>query len=924
MAEITNIRPATTPSISRSAAVLLALTAALPACTWGKTVMTWDFAQGTQGWQGNHHVKGLTVTTEGLAFASTGNDPWIEGPAVDLPSEGMIRVKVRMKSDAGGGGELFYGRTFQAGRSVRFAVQSDGQWHDYALLIVEAPGPGTRLRLDPATSEGHIVVGSIAVEALAPIPPPPFERPHRAGSTTAEPLSATSGELTLEHRRGRWGNFVVKVAGTEMAAGYGADLIGVILNDQPQWLSLKEAESTSEQRPDGAILSRAVLRDGESGQWQMTRRVSEASGLRGAGGMPATRATPTGVLFVEMEFVVDRDRKVVHLPWLTLFPGLGTFGERKTQGLFAGLEYLDDEPSSSEADLTTPEHVRRVPDPIKVTFPLMAIAHEGRYLGLIWEPTELVAPVFDSPDRIFHSGAHVLALTAPAVGAGRIENQLTAHTPFVLKANQPLRLCTAIVGGRGASVVPAVQKYVQLHALPGVPALKGGFDAAVTLLAHGWLDSAINEDGRFRHAVWGDSFKAGPAADAVMYMDWLAHQVQDRNLADRLQKGRDLGLTRLPPGQPYSSAVSHTRTPTAPFIFGDLPAYVEQRKAEARNLLKQFDARGIKLYRPGKVDYGKTHFAQHANGLAGVDVVRVLEAATMSADPQLVQQGLALLDRQTALYANTVPRGAQTWEVPLHTPDILASAHLVKAYTLGYILSGKEEHLEQARYWAWTGVPFVYLVNPTAGEIGPYATIAVLGATNWQAPVWLGLPVQWCGLVYSSALHLLSQYDKTVPWEILAKGITATGLQMTWPTSDAQRQGLLPDIFHLTAQHRDGPAINPGTVQAHVPELFGQGTLYSMRRLPKHGWFLHAPCPLRDLREAEDSITFHADSWGPKRFHLLLSGVDRKPTAIAIRPLTSGPHAGAIDDPTRIDFRPQQHLLVLALDGPSEVQLRFP
>ncbi len=235
-----------------------------------------------------------------------------------------------------------------------------------------------------------------------------------------------------------------------------------------------------------------------------------------------------GTISVETEFVVDRDREVVHLPWLTLFPGLGTFGEHKTQGLFAGLEYLDDEPSSSEADITTPEHVRRVPDPVKITLPLMAIANSNRYIGLIWEPSDMVGAVFDSPDRIFGSGAHVMALTAPAVGAIRFENQLAAHTPFTLKSNQPLRVRAIIIGGHGETIVPTVQKYVELRELPKVPEFKGGFDAAVTLLAHGWLDSAINEGGLFRHAVWGSSFGAGPAADAVMYMDWLADQVRDR------------------------------------------------------------------------------------------------------------------------------------------------------------------------------------------------------------------------------------------------------------------------------------------------------------------------------------------------------------------------------------------------------------
>jgi hypothetical protein len=916
---------------------LLTLTVLASTTVWGKVVVTWDFAKGAQGWQGNQHVKNLTATAEGLAFESTGNDPWIEGPAVDLPSEGMTRVTVRMRSNADPGAELFYGRTFQAGRSVGFTVNNDGRWHEYSLVIAGPLGRGTRFRLDPTMSEGHIVVGAIEVETLASIPLPAFERPHRPATGPAEPLSISSGDLTVEHYRSGWGDFVVKVNGTEMAAGYQGELIGWMLDDQVQWLSLQKGDFTCERGRSAEIVCRAALTDSAGGHWKVTRRF-------GAARRPRT-------IYVVTEFVVDQDRRIIHFPWLTLFPGLGTFGERKTQGLFAGLEYLDDEPSSSEADITTPEHVRRVPDPVKITFPLMALAHESRYLGLMWEPSEMVAPVFDSPDRIFNSGAHVMALTAPAVGLNRFENQLIAHTPFIVTANQPLQVTAVILGGKGASVVPAVQKYVELHhvgmyrlptvrasksdfdpaalkpvglhMLPPIPASKDGFDAAVTLLARGWLDSAINEGGLFRHAVWGESFKAGPAGDAIMYMDWLANQTPDQDLASRLLAGRDLAASKMPPGQPYLSTVSHTRTPAATFVFGGVFPYVEQRRAEAQNLLRQFDDQGIKLYRPGKVDYGKTHFARRANGLAGADVVRILEGATLSADPSLIEQGLTLLDKQTALYANTVPRGAQTWEVPLHTPDILASAHMVKAYTLGYIISGKQEYLEQARYWAWTGVPFVYLVNPTDGEIGPYATIAVLGATNWKAPVWFGRPVQWCGLVYGSALHLLSQYDKEGPWEAIAKGITATGLQMTWPLSDQKRQGLLPDVFDLKAQLRDGPAINPGTVQAHVPELFGKGALYDVKRLPKKGWFIHAPCTIRDPRETDDSITFIADGWDQKPFYVLLSGVEQKPAGVMIRPLTQTPRAQAISDQARVDFKPQQHLLVITLDSPSEIQLRL-
>ena len=124
---------------------------------------------------------------------------------------------------------------------------------------------------------------------------------------------------------------------------------------------------------------------------------------------------------------------------------------------------------------------------------------------------------------------------------------------------------------------------------------------------------------------------------------------------------------------------------------------------------------------------------------------------------------------------------------------------MAKAYALGYTVSGREQYLEQARYWAWTGVPFVYLQPPTSQPVGSYSTIAVLGATNWKAPLWLGRPVQWCGLVYASALHLLSECDPQGPWEDIANGITTVGLNMTWPRTDRERQGLLPDFTEATA-----------------------------------------------------------------------------------------------------------------------------
>jgi len=871
----------------------------VPASSFARSVVEWDFSKGLHGWTGNRQVENLSFTPEGLFVKSTGEDPWIEGPAVDLPGDKITRVKIRMKSNADAGAELFYGRVFQAGDSVRFTAITDGKWHDYSLVIREKLGPGTRFRLDPCTGAGQVVIASISVETISEIAAPSLEIPTVPDKTGGRQTSIKSGNLEFLHCGGTWGNFSLKVNSVEMAAGYQSELIGLAFNEQTEWINLKNANI----KFDNPSTYRASFKDSKGGNWEFRRSIKAAK--------------QQGTLSVEIVLRTDHDRDIIHIPWLTIFPGLGTFGEHKSQGLFAGLEYLCDEPSSSEADIKTPDHVRRVPDPVKITFPLMAIAQGGNYIGIIWEPSEPVTATFDSPDRIYNSDAHVIALSGPGVGDLRFENDFSAHTPFKLYANQPLKVTSMIIGGKGKSIVPAVRHYVALKGLPDVPEFEGGFNAAVDLLAHGWLDSQINEDGLFRHAVWGDNFPAGPAADAAMYISWLANQTKNENLRERLNNEKSQALSNIPPRQPFSSSVSHAHLPNPPLLFGRTFEFVQQRRSQAYNLLRSFDADGVKLYRPGKTDYSKTHFAKHANGLAGRDMATILEAATLSADKELLDKALELLDKQTALYADTVPRGAQTWEVPLHTPDILASAHMVKAYTLGYMISGKQEYLDQARYWAWTGVPFVYLQPPTSGRVGVYSTIAVLGATNWKAPLWLGRPVQWCGLVYCSALHLLNEFDPDGPWEKIAKGITVTGLQMSWPLSDKERQGLLPDFFDLRAQVAAGPAINPGTVQAHLTELYGKGTIYDVKKLPSRRWFVHAPCTISNIREDKDRVRLTVDGWDDKQCYMLISGIETEPSEILVNPNKVQTHRSA-----ETQYNHEQKILLITLEGKSEIQIK--
>ncbi len=138
---------------------------------------------------------------------------------------------------------------------------------------------------------------------------------------------------------------------------------------------------------------------------------------------------------------------------------------------------------------------------------------------------------------------------------------------------------------------------------------------------------------------------------------------------------------------------------------------------------------------------------------------------------------------------------------------MLASAYLVWAYVRGYELTGNEEYLREARKWALTGIPFVYLWSDYPVML--YGTPPVYGATNWQAPVWIGLPVQWVGLVYAYSLTMLAPHDDTLDWNHLARGILVCGEQMQFPADSGDYTGLLPDAFSLRDQGRRPWRINP-------------------------------------------------------------------------------------------------------------------
>jgi len=744
-----------------------------------------------------------------------------------------------------------------------------------------------------------------AVGQPVAIPPeattPQWPKPS-AASLSSNSASVRSKDLELVHSSDTFGGFVVRITGQDFAIGQSQPMIGYIINDNLRWFELSTATNTKVKvtAKGGSVSCHWEGTDQDAARWQLEYQFRPGS-------VP-------GSIDVQSQVSVDHDRQVAFLPMFMIFPGGGSFATAKGQGLFAGLEYLENEPSSSEADVVGPASKRQVPDNLKITFPLMAIENDHRFLALVWQIRPQFSAVYDSPDRLFGSGGHVMGLIFPGSnGKDRQEGNLLPRIAGLVSRGSSFVLRATLLGGTGQTVVPAVQEYVRLRGLPPVPSAPR-LEKYVSLATGGWLDSKIRQGNLVRHAVAGDNFPAGPAADAAVWMDWLAGKTRQRSVATRLQQTASDVRTAVAPQDLYSSGVGHVRYPVAPLVFGHVRESAVHAADIARESLVRFESDGSLHYqtRPDGLDYAKTHFSNEATGFTSRAVQDSLEAAAFGGNPLLIAAALKCLDAMDK-FQNGVPRGAQTWECPLHTPDILASAQMVRCYTLGYELTGNTNYLEQARYWAWTGVPFVYLVNPTAGAVGDYSTIAVFGATQWKAPIWMGLPVQWCGLVYADALYRLVRHDPKGPWKKLADGITVSGIQQSWPAENAELRGLLPDSFVLHEQHRNGPAINPATVEACAVRYFGPIPVYDFWSFRRAGVLVHAPGEIKDPVETKDKVKFNLVPWVEGPYYVLINGLKQKPQLKIGRQRAdcSAPH----------EFLEKEGQLVLKLGGSTQIEV---
>ncbi|MHC4198639.1 MAG: prenyltransferase/squalene oxidase repeat-containing protein [Planctomycetota bacterium] len=739
-----------------------------------KTLHRWGFERDTELWVAVHHC---TASAGGrtLRITSTGGDPYLHGPAVALDAPSL--VKLRMKCSTGGRGQLFWttarSPNMAEKKSARFDLNHDGEWHEYAVPV-EVQGTLTRLRLDPGSAPGSAEVDWIEL-SKATLHPLEIERVETTGREVAVHLR-NHGDKRLDCTVGREavameGKSVRRVVlDADGEAPFEAFPIVVKTEGLPDvrrtvflhrphattdWIVRRSKALTLRLARDGS--GARLEREGDvvaiiaplvhvGGVVPRLRAVEADEAVRFRGeGITATVALRDDEVAVSIESARPCEGPVLR--------ALGPL----EQGLFAGLESLGKgERSSSKKDIETDEHLRYAPDPLKVTMPLMACVTERGTAAVLWEDMSL-RPVYAVPNFFDGSADHRMTLRGT-----KIETTILCR-PRRAELTTPL----------DEVILWAVKK----RGLP--PLLEPPRDrkAQLRLCMDALEGPLMTVDG------WGHCVEAR----------WKRRWFVDHASTVWRLTGKVPEMPEFVPGG------SHVRNESIYFVTGRTRKWLALRKGEVAGIIRRQKPDGSFRY-DGK--YRRGHFEDTASGHCARPAAMLLEFAHLTGDAEALSAGVKTLDYMKRF---RTPRGAQVWEVALHTPDILASAYLVWAYVRGYELTGDREYLARARSWALSGVPFVY--QWTRYPVMLYATVPVLGATNWRAPNWIGLPVQWCGGVYAYALALLDPHEKTLDWAKLARGILIAGEQMQHPSG--KYVGCLPDAWDIPSQGRRPWTINP-------------------------------------------------------------------------------------------------------------------
>ena len=544
----------------------------------------------------------------------------------------------------------------------------------------------------------------------------------------------------------------------------------------------------------------------------------------------------------------SKDRQLLYFQGPDLYAGEGSFGSRKHLALFPGLEYLEgNEGSSSERDSAQPYANRYAPHPYRITIPLMAVEENKGLVGLMWDALQewdgkRVTPSarFASPNFKDQQDNHLMGLFLPSIPEFVPENGDRAAKAYPLQANEKITLEAYIVAKARGEVLDMIDHYFAAYGMPEKIDMPITYDEALELGRVGYMESCLYDAKTAGIKLWDPSRTAYPAPGAIAILWRLSLDVKDparkKMIRDRvdlmvnkaLEREGTKGLTDWLDGRdiPFDKkfpASCGVRSHLLPFYIGYLEGGLAAwKKRVYEELIDKQRADGSWEYL-GDMREMVRQGDDIVNGTMVELAGGVLQFARITGDQRALDSGMKAIKYMERFI---VPRGLNTWEVAKFTPDIQAAGLAVWCYLEAYQITGQRQYLEQAKYWAKTGVPFVYLWEAPDRPVMQYSTIAVFG-TSWRTCNWIGRPVQWCGLPHGYWLIKLSEFDQSFPWRAIGEGELDSAIEQMLMVRD-KKPGLYLDALDLVGdQHGHygvgGPGWEPELYMKSIFLLRGQG-----------------------------------------------------------------------------------------------------
>ena len=512
----------------------------------------------------------------------------------------------------------------------------------------------------------------------------------------------------------------------------------------------------------------------------------------------------------------DQNRQLIHFQGPTIHAGEKNFGSSKSSALFPGLEFLEeDEFSSSMKDCVAPIHNRLAPHPYKITIPLMAVEHKNTLVGLIWNGLQRwdhrhqqPSAVFSSPNSYQKQNNHLMGLFAPTTAKWVPENTLYATDPYPLVAKDRLSLRAEIVLDGQSTLLDIVDHWIDAFGFPRIQNPPREDLEELVLSRHALMKTVWDsEKEQSQHCVgWPSSNMPGFAT--LLWYDYLV--TQDPTAKERaLQIVQNIVKVSGSEGL-ISESGCHILKWELPFYQGGLLPAMDQLRLQSQELMANQSDDGSWGFQPSSEKIQTLGRAgQSVLGTEAVNAYKLLKYARIANDQVSLSAGLNAL---AFMEQFKIPRGAQSWECPIHHPDILAAAYAVGAGVEAYLITQEEAFLEQASYWAKSGLPFLYFWYLPDRPAMQFASIPVFG-TSFHTRPWFGVPVQWCGLVYAYFLqHLAAHTDPF--WQQVAEGILVSAMRQQW--TEGELKGTYPDFLDNFCLDRKGPHLNPENILVNM------------------------------------------------------------------------------------------------------------